>query len=86
MPFINGTEVIIPAPAGYEVNFANPPQIGKAEIFSVIVIENILAFAFLCQRLYTKLVLMRTFQIEDGMYGAPNWTCISGKSVVRSVP
>ncbi|KAK9420462.1 hypothetical protein SUNI508_06458 [Seiridium unicorne] len=69
MPFINGTEVIVAAPAGYEVNFANPPQIGKAEIFTVCIVENILAFAFLCQRLYTKVFLMKQFQIEDGENG-----------------
>jgi hypothetical protein len=66
MPFINGTEVIIPAPPGYEVNFANPPQSGKVEIFAVAIVENVLAFMFLCQRLYTKIFLMKQFQIEDG--------------------
>lgn len=66
MPFIDGIEVIIDAPSGYEVNFANPPQSGKTEIFAVSIVENILAFLFLCQRLYTKIFLMEQFQIEDG--------------------
>ncbi|KAI1850981.1 hypothetical protein JX266_003646 [Neoarthrinium moseri] len=62
---VNGTEVILAPPAGYVVNFENPPQIGRTEIFAVVIVENILAFAFLCQRLYTKIVLMKEFQIED---------------------
>lgn len=63
---VDGVEVIMAPPVDYVVNFANPPQIGKTEIFSVIIVENILALAFLFQRLYTKIVLLQKFQIEDG--------------------
>ncbi|KAF7535599.1 hypothetical protein G7054_g5239 [Neopestalotiopsis clavispora] len=63
---VDGIEVIMAPPVDYVVNFANPPQIGKTEIFSVIIVENILALAFLFQRLYTKIVLLQKFQIEDG--------------------
>ncbi|ETS84316.1 hypothetical protein PFICI_02341 [Pestalotiopsis fici W106-1] len=65
MVTVDGVEVIMAPPDGYVVNFANPPQIGKTEIVSVIIVENILAFAFLCQRLYTKIFLLKKFQIED---------------------
>lgn len=66
MANINGTEVIMVPPDGYMVNLENPPQIGKTEMFIVVIAESILAFAFLCQRLYTQTFLKGKPQIEDG--------------------
>ncbi|KAK8116901.1 uncharacterized protein PG998_005182 [Apiospora kogelbergensis] len=51
MPFdVNGTITIMPPPEGYVVNFADPPQDGVTAMWTVCIIENILAVLFLAQR------------------------------------
>ncbi|KAK8859849.1 hypothetical protein PGQ11_010583 [Apiospora arundinis] len=66
MPFdVNGTITIMPPPEGYVVNFADPPQEGVTAMWTVCIIENILAVLFLAQRLYTKLFIVGKFQAED---------------------
>ena len=66
MPDVNGTITIIPPPPGYVVNFANPPRRLVTESYVLLIAENVLAIAFLMQRLYTKIRLMKQFQIDDG--------------------
>ncbi|KAK8036192.1 hypothetical protein PG993_008806 [Apiospora rasikravindrae] len=69
MPFdVNGTITVIPPPPGYVVNFADPPQEGGTVMWTVCIVENILAVLFLVQRLYTKIFLVGKFQVEDGRY------------------
>ncbi|KAI0017938.1 hypothetical protein F4780DRAFT_781792 [Xylariomycetidae sp. FL0641] len=63
--FVNGVEVIMPPPEGYVVDFENPSQIGRTEIFAVAITENIIAFLFLLQRLYTKLFIVGRFEADD---------------------
>lgn len=63
----NGTITIIPPPDGYVVDFANPQIQYMVESYTVAAVEMSLAFLFLVQRLYTKIVLMKSFQLEDGM-------------------
>ncbi|KAI4911090.1 hypothetical protein J4E90_007347 [Alternaria incomplexa] len=65
MATVNGVTTIIPPPDGYEVDFANPQRRLVTETYVVFIVENILALAFLGQRLYTKIRLMKQFQIDD---------------------
>ncbi|KAF2844357.1 hypothetical protein T440DRAFT_410368 [Plenodomus tracheiphilus IPT5] len=65
MSNVNGTLTLVPPPPGYVVNFANPQRQLMTEMYTVTVVENILAFAFLLQRLYTRIHLMNLFQLED---------------------
>jgi len=67
MATVNGVTTIIPPPDGYDVDFANPQRRLVTETYVVFIVENILALAFLGQRLYTKIRLMKQFQIDDGM-------------------
>lgn len=69
---VNGVRVFMLAPAGYIVNLSNPPQEGKVLMYWVVILGNILAFCLLCQRLYTKIVLLNKFQVEDGKYQCPS--------------
>jgi hypothetical protein len=62
----NGTITIIPAPDGYVVDFDNPQMQYVAQSYIVAAVEMTLAFLFLLQRLYTKIVIVKQFQLEDG--------------------
>jgi hypothetical protein len=62
----NGTITIIPAPEGYVVDFQNPQIQFVVRSYTVAAVEMTLAFLFLIQRLYTKLAIMKKFQLEDG--------------------
>jgi hypothetical protein len=62
----NGTLTIIPAPEGYIVDFDNPQVQFMAKSYTVAAVEMTLAFLFLLQRLYTKIVIVKKFQLEDG--------------------
>ena len=66
MSNVNGTITIIPPPPGYVVNFENPARRLATESYVLFAVENALALAFLMQRLYTKIRLMKQFQIDDG--------------------
>jgi hypothetical protein len=66
MSDVNGTLTIIPPPDGYEVHFANPQRRLVTETYILFALENMLALMFLFQRLYTKMRLMKQFQIDDG--------------------
>ncbi|TID16877.1 integral membrane protein [Venturia nashicola] len=65
MPNVNGTLTMIPPPDGYEVDFANPQRRLVIETYILFALENVLALIFLVQRLYTKVRLMKKFQIDD---------------------
>jgi hypothetical protein len=62
----NGTITIIPPPEGYLVDFENPQVQFVVKSYTVAAVEMSLAFIFLVQRLYTKVVIMKKFQLEDG--------------------
>jgi hypothetical protein len=66
MPNINGTTTILAAPEGYIVDFNNPQTQYVVESYAVVAVEMTLCFLFLIQRLYTKIVIMKSFQLEDG--------------------
>ncbi|EUC46563.1 hypothetical protein COCMIDRAFT_35794 [Bipolaris oryzae ATCC 44560] len=61
----NGVMTILPPPEGYVVDFANPQRRLLGEAYALFIVENILAFIFLAQRLFTKIRLMKQFQIDD---------------------
>ncbi|KAH7084862.1 hypothetical protein BKA63DRAFT_498353 [Paraphoma chrysanthemicola] len=67
MANINGTMVLVPPPPGYVVDFENPQRQLETQVYTVVAVENVLAFAFLLQRLYTRIYLMRLFQVEDAL-------------------
>jgi hypothetical protein len=62
----NGTITIIPPPEGYLVDFENPQVQFVVRSYTVAAVEMSLAFIFLVQRLYTKVFIMKKFQLEDG--------------------
>ena len=62
----NGTITLIPPPDGYVVDFENPQLNYVTESYIVAAVEMTLGLLFLIQRLYTKIVLMKSFQLEDG--------------------
>ncbi|RDI88115.1 hypothetical protein Vi05172_g1899 [Venturia inaequalis] len=64
---VNGTLTItiIPPPDGYVVDFANPQRRLVTQTYILFALENVLALMFLIQRLYTKIRLMKQFQIDD---------------------
>jgi hypothetical protein len=67
MSNVNGIQTIIPPPDGYEVDFANPQRRLVTETYILFILEIIIALCFLVQRLYTKIRLMKQFQIDDGI-------------------
>lgn len=68
MANVNGVMTILPPPEGYVVDFDNPQRRLTTEAYALFIVENILAFIFLAQRLFTKIRLMKQFQIDDGTY------------------
>ena len=68
MPTVNGTTTILEAPKDYVINFEDPRIQYMVESYTVAAVEMTLAFLFLVQRLYTKIVLMKSFQLEDGKF------------------
>lgn len=77
MSNVNGVITAIPPPDGYEVNFANPQRRLLTEAYIIFTVENILALMFLGQRLYTKVRLMKQFQIDDA-FVILGWACSVG--------
>lgn len=61
----NGVQTIIPAPEDYVVNFDNPKTQFVVQSYTIAAVEISLAFLFLAQRLYTKIAIMKQFQLED---------------------
>lgn len=66
MSIVNGTMTMFPPPTDYVVDFTNPQRTLTTETYTIFIIENILAIAFLAQRLFTKICVMKQFQIDDG--------------------
>ncbi|KAK1598885.1 uncharacterized protein LY79DRAFT_686861 [Colletotrichum navitas] len=58
---------VIPAPPGVEVNFDHPRQQKVLEHYLIFGIGGTLAFVAMCQRFYTKIVLSKGLQVDDGM-------------------
>jgi hypothetical protein len=65
MSVSNGIITIIPPPKGYVVDFDNPQMQYVVKSYTVAAVEMTLGFLFLVQRLYTKIAIMKNFQLED---------------------
>lgn len=58
---------LFPAPDDYVVDLINPQRTGQAANFYVGLIGMILAALLLGIRIYTKVILARSFSADDGM-------------------
>ncbi|KAJ4356145.1 uncharacterized protein N0V89_004175 [Didymosphaeria variabile] len=67
MANINGTITVLAPPDGYVVDLENPKTQYVVESYTVVAVEMTFCFLFLLQRLYTKIVIMKKFQLEDGV-------------------
>ncbi|SPJ70426.1 related to integral membrane protein [Fusarium torulosum] len=66
-PIVNGVEVAVPPPAGYQVDFGNPVT-DKSMVrnaYWIFSVEFTIATIFLGQRMYTNAVLLRKFMLDD---------------------
>lgn len=69
---MSSVQTVLPAPAGYHVDFLNPARTAVAQTYWAAGVGNFFAVAFLAQKLYTKIYLDRRFQWDDGMLGTSN--------------
>ncbi|KAK8005969.1 hypothetical protein PG991_012266 [Apiospora marii] len=67
MPTTYGVETFLPAPPGYDVNFAHPQRRGDLEVYWVTGIGNALMLVFVGQRLYTKVAFSNGLLVDDGL-------------------
>lgn len=67
LPVINGTEVLLPPPDGWVVNFTHPyrDETTKIHVLLAFGLEFPIATLFLIQRLYTSYFVLRKLQPED---------------------
>lgn len=72
MSSTNGIVTVIPAPEGYAVDFSHPQRQGVTETYWIVAVGNILALMFLAQKIYTKAVIDRRFQLDDGESDSTN--------------
>ena len=72
MATINGTQVAMAPPAGYQVNLDNPPRNLMTTNFVVYAIGLTLSALFLAQKLFVKIHVHRGLGLEDcRMYPLP---------------
>lgn len=66
-PVVDGVEVSVEPPAGYQVDFENPQTAGSTirNAYWIFGLEFAIATIFLGQRMYTNAVLIRKFLIDD---------------------
>ncbi|KAK8085696.1 hypothetical protein PG997_006967 [Apiospora hydei] len=58
---------LAPPPDGYVVNFENPRRRADIQTYWCFGVGNLLALIFLAQRFYTKLHIVKSFQLDDGV-------------------
>ncbi|KAK6826211.1 hypothetical protein PG987_013705 [Apiospora arundinis] len=61
----NGVATALPAPGGYIVDLDHPQSQAHVVIYWVAAAGNALALMFVAQHLYTKVVLLKNFRLED---------------------
>ncbi|KAJ1323167.1 alpha-methylacyl-CoA racemase [Microdochium nivale] len=68
-PFINGTEVLVAPPDGYQVDFANPARDTSTieGTYWAFGIMFPVAFLFLSQRIYTGVFILGKWRVDDTM-------------------
>jgi len=65
---------ILPAPAGYVINFDHPQRLGIPETYWVVGIGNLISMMFFVQRLYTKVAILKKLNWDD-MFFVLSWAC-----------
>lgn len=65
MSLTDGVLTVLPAPAGYNVDFANPMRTGNIAGYWVTGVGMILSTSFLMMRLYTKIFIIKSFSVDD---------------------
>lgn len=65
MAITDGVVTPLPAPIGYDVDFDHPQQQGVPTAYWVVGVGNVLAVAFLSQRIFTKLRITHNFGLDD---------------------
>jgi len=65
MSMTNGVLTMLPAPAGYHVDFDNPQRVGNVVGYWITSIGVILSTSFLAIRMYTKLYITKSFSVDD---------------------
>lgn len=65
MSLTDGVLTVLPAPAGYDVDFAHPMRTGNVAGYWVTGIGILLSTSFLMMRLYTKIFIIKAFSIDD---------------------
>ena len=65
-PVVDGVQVLLPPPEGYEVDFDNPQSQFKTEHYVIFGLMGPIAFFCLLQRLYSKQFLATGLKIDDG--------------------
>lgn len=55
-------------PDGYVVDFEHPQRRADIQTYWCFGVGNFLALIFLAQRFYTKLHVVKSFQLDDGMF------------------
>ncbi|KAK8069943.1 hypothetical protein PG994_006559 [Apiospora phragmitis] len=58
---------LAPPPEGYVVNFEHPQRRANIQAYWCFGVGNVLALLFLAQRFYTKLRILKSFQLDDGL-------------------
>ncbi|KAJ8111731.1 hypothetical protein OPT61_g5749 [Boeremia exigua] len=66
MANVNGTLTVMPPPPGHVVDFDNPQRHYQKQVYTAMIVENILALLFLLQRLFIRVRVLKLFQVEDG--------------------
>jgi hypothetical protein len=67
MATINGTEVVLPPPEGYVVNFEDPPRNLMTANYVVYAIGLTMSAMFLAQRVFVKIHIQNGMGLEDCM-------------------
>ena len=67
---INGVPVAMPPPEGYVVDFENPERNSVTAAYWLFGVGNFLSLLFMAQRGFVRLVIQKTFKVEDGKDGS----------------
>lgn len=74
MSVTNGVITVLPAPAGYHVDFAHPQRSGIPQTYWIVGIGNFLSLLFFAQRVYAKVSILRKVNWDDAFF-VLSWAC-----------
>ncbi|OAQ60589.1 hypothetical protein VFPPC_14094 [Pochonia chlamydosporia 170] len=55
-------------PAGYHVNFDDPQRLAVREAYWLGGTGLLVSFLFMAQRMYTQVIILKCFQLEDALF------------------